>query len=87
MAGVHSRQLNRRDACLFGVVFEKQRFRTITSWMKETRRQRSEEQEGERPRFPLVEKPRCQTSKSRVRSATLPSHLRNANRSITRNVT
>src|SRR5688572_13428652 len=33
-----------------------------------------------------MEKPRCQTSKSRVRSATLLSHLRNANRSITRNV-
>lgn len=34
----------------------------------------------------FMEKPRCQTSKSRVRSAALRSHLQNANRSITRNV-
>jgi len=56
-------------------------------WLKETQRQRSEEQESGCPRFTLVEKPRCQTLKSRVRSVVLRSCSRNGNRSITGNVT
>src|SRR5690348_5963650 len=78
--------INRRDAS-FRRTFEKRHFRPTRMWLKETRRQRSEEQESESPLFTLVEKPRCQTLKSRVRSAALRSCLRNGNKSITGNGT
>ena len=45
------RPINRRDAKLFGVRLRKQRFRPTRSWLKETQRQRSEEQESESPLF------------------------------------
>ncbi len=45
------RPINRRDASFSACVYEKQRFRPTNQWLKETQRQRSEEQESERPRF------------------------------------
>jgi hypothetical protein len=71
----------------FRRAFEKTALSRHDLWLKETQRQRSEEQESERPRFTLVEKPRCQTLRSHVRSATLRSCLRNASRNTTGNVT
>ena len=85
-SGVHSLQLTRRDARAFWRAFEKSRFRATTRWLKETRRQRSVEQRVN-PQFTFLEKPRCQTLKSRVRSAALHSCLLNVNRSTTGNVT
>src|SRR5829696_6898980 len=78
-------QRNRRDG--FSACVYKTALSLHIPWLKETQRQRSEEQRVNVLVFTLVEKPRCQTLILHVRSAVLRSCSRNVNRSITRNVT
>jgi len=78
-------QRNRRDG--FSACVYKTALSGHILWLKETQRQRSEEKRVNVLVFTLVEKPRCQTLKSHVRSAALRSCSRNGNRSITGNAT
>jgi hypothetical protein len=76
---------NRRDG--FSACVYKTALSGHILWLKETQRQRSEEQRVNVLVFTLVEKPRCQTLKLHVRSVVLRSCSRNGNRSITGNGT